>query len=151
MKGQIKVMAMGREGKEGSGTWVDLGLTGIQRCEQGGEDSKAEWVSGWQGHYPWPRTENKMKTQAWQVWEGLMMSSTCNLDTVANQAVSSRGCGSGAWDSQSETHNLDLWFERHYIPSIWTTQAKKKKKGLWSTASPLFLRESFKWVMCPIL
>lgn len=41
-KGQIKVMAMRREGKEGSETWVDLGLTGIQRCEQGGEDSKAE-------------------------------------------------------------------------------------------------------------
>lgn len=42
MKGQIKVMAMGKEGKEGSETWVDLGLTGILRGEQGEEDPKAE-------------------------------------------------------------------------------------------------------------
>lgn len=47
MKGQIKVMAMGKEGKEGSGTWVDLGLTDILRGEQGGEDPKVERVSGW--------------------------------------------------------------------------------------------------------
>ena len=42
MKGQIKVMAMGKEGKEGTETWVDLGLTGILRGEQGGEDPKVE-------------------------------------------------------------------------------------------------------------
>ena len=48
-----------------------------------------------------------MKKWVWQVWEGLVMSSTCNLDTVANQVILSRdlwvwSLAHTVWDPQSE-------------------------------------------------